>query len=176
MTVPSGYVQRLVNLTVNKRSTLGPVALGDTSQGILVKKYYATYVGSTLYLGDIAVFTVPGVLDFGICFDTTANVFITYELLDGVYIYWFDPVAAGFRHLLIRAGGTNPWCCLDVANPILVAVASTVVTLDFGGEAVNYVSSDRYTVPHSTGVSTVDKRILRVGMIDDFSRHSVQVG
>jgi hypothetical protein len=79
----------------------GPIAIGDTSEGMNYQAWNLTYVGNDIILTPRTVGTpstiinVAGAQQISFCFDQNARPSIVY-ISDSCYLYWYDSVVANF--------------------------------------------------------------------------------
>lgn len=99
------FVPPLDSLPGSPVTRKGGVALGNSSQGHEIKDYTLTYskVSGDFTLTTLGFTTilinVPDVSNYSFDFDQNMNPLIVYETNDdpgSLFLYWFDPIAAGY--------------------------------------------------------------------------------
>jgi len=74
----------------------GPIAIEDTSEGLLYQNWVMTYVAGDLVAAPedtgspSIVLTVADIIFVSFTFDQNARITITYSTLTSSYIYWYD--------------------------------------------------------------------------------------
>lgn len=101
----------------------------------------------------VTLFTNPYIDNVDLTFDTIGGPIVTFEALGGVYIYWYDPVAAEYLQQFVQYGNT-PSCFLDIKYPS--PDAKVIVAYKYGSEVKYRLSSDRFVTEHDAGMVGVD--------------------
>jgi hypothetical protein len=97
----------------------GPIAINDTSSGLLFQGWEMTYsdpdftiTPDTVGLPQV-VHSVAGVTQLSFCFDQNGRVTIAYTEGGVAYLYWFDTLAGMFVTTASAEGAISPAVTLD---------------------------------------------------------------
>ena len=147
---------------------MGPVAIADTSEGVNAYEWELEFLGDKFWIGRVGqdkevLFEEQDSIAADLTFDTAGRAFVTYEKSDGVYAYWFDPIAAEFTNQLIASGGTNPFCTLDIRDPTQAASSDILVFYERADAIYYKISDDRYATERATPVTSLAGKKIRRG-------------
>ncbi len=149
---------------------LGPVALGDPSEGLDSYEWELEFDGADFNIGKVGesktyLFSETGSLGADLTFDQAGRAFVVYVKLDGVWIYWYDPTIPGFTKTQLDATASNPFCTLDMRDPTQNDTSDILVFYQRANAIYYRISSDRYATEYSTPVTALDgKNIHRCGI------------
>lgn len=146
--------------------TLGPIAIGDFSQGITNRIWRARMYGSLLKIAkqnietptEYAFYAEEIVLETGlfpqeidVAFDQAGRVFLTMEVNGRIWIYFYDPTIPG--HTLVDlCDGRTPRCTQDLLTDI---PNSDIALFYIRGEQLRHrTQDDRYVTEYDTGLTT----------------------
>lgn len=155
---------------LDKPRDMGPVAIGDPSEGLSTYEWEMESNDTHFLLGRVGqpkttLVAETGVLAADLSFDQAGRAFIAYEKAAGVYAYWYDPVAQDFVLQQISAGATNPFCTLDMRDPSQNDSSDILVFYERADAIYYRISSDRYSVEYATPVTSLaGKKIDRCGI------------
>ena len=113
---PDGFDRTMMN-----DYELGPIALNDTSQGMMYQNWELTWSGITnnftvtpaLVGTPQVVLNVANVTQCSLSFDQNGHVSIAYTAGGAAYLYWYDTLVASWVITALGAGVTAPMVCLD---------------------------------------------------------------
>lgn len=177
--------------------TVGPVALQDPSQRLLVKpwrvradndegKVYLTEQITPEQWGDeqelFSYDRTNPIVEVDIAFTQNADPTVVAQRGGAIWIYWFDPQAGTF--VFSEFGpGRNPRVLLDDPHDVTNSDVQVFYILDSEGKVVFRQQRDRYEEIYETPVTGVAQRFLedvyrgtsfRLHLL--FSEHNVQSG
>jgi len=117
---PDGYDRTMMN-----DFELGPIALNDTSQGLMYQNWQLTWSGGTnnftvtpeLVGAPTAVLNVANVTQCSLSFDQNGHVSIAYTSNGLAYLYWYDTLVVNWVTTALGAGVTSPMVSLDDKRP-----------------------------------------------------------
>lgn len=144
--------------------TLGPVALGDNSQGPTSHVWRVRQVQDTVFVArengagynpDQVLFLYSGEVgdEIDAAFDQNGRVFICMERVGELWFYYYDPTIPAFAFQNFGAGKT-PKAVLDA--PLDSADSDVVVFYIRAGSLYYRLQRDRYLVEYNTGFLTTD--------------------
>jgi hypothetical protein len=151
---------------------MGGVALSDSSQGLMVKVWTATYNAETGAI-DLAapgipqttIFTALGVTELDLAFDQNMRPFFAYVQDGQAKFRWYDTVLGANRITDLSVGDYNPRCCMDDKREMQTSLGSNDVILAYmrAGSLYYRQQRDRYENEYLlyTGVNA---KFLRMGM------------
>lgn len=161
---PGGFPHR-VKLTEPDDWEMGGVAIGDTSQGLLVKLWHCFIDGNGVYVEADGVpktllFTAPGVSDVSLAFDQSMRPVVAYVQAGVANLWWYDPAIPGETATALP-GATTPRCTLDDKRSFAIPNSNVYVVYLKGRDLYYRQQSDRYAVEYllatdvGSGLSTV---------------------
>lgn len=132
----------------------GGIAIADPSEGLRYQDWVLTYENNQFFVEGLTTqVKTPGPLLYGIeecnlAFDQNMNVFIAYVLMGQAWYFWYDPIAAAYKHQIMSADTVNPRCCMDDKRLQMVDTSDIILAYT-RGEALYYREQrDRYTIEY----------------------------
>jgi hypothetical protein len=140
---------------------LGPVAIGDASQGLNYQDWQVSTDGAnnviftplttgsptTVYAGTDVIAWVAGT------FDQAGRVQVAFMIGTSAYFYWYDSVANAYTLTPLATGDFNPYICLDDPRPL--ESSSSDVILCYTNTITNHLyfraQRDRFGVEYDLG-------------------------
>ena len=154
----------------------GPIAIEDTSQGLLYQNWKLTYsAGNLIATPDIGapviVLAVAGLIHVTFTFDQNARISIAYSTAVSSYLYWYDSALGMTTTKDLGAAVITPSIYLDdkraaesAANDMLLWYTKA----EGGGtyELFMLRQRDRFLTEYSMATGLSNRRIKNVGMSD----------
>jgi hypothetical protein len=117
---PDGY-----NRSLLEDREMGPVAIGDNSQGLFYQEWWGSYDGGTdditlapqIQGSPVVVLNVPDLTEFSFCFDNNGNITIAYMSGGTSSLYWFDTQAGDYVTTPSITGALHPMVSNDDKRP-----------------------------------------------------------
>ena len=150
----------------------GGVDLSDASQGLLVKRWTATYNAETGAIDlsapgvpQTTIFTALGVTELDLAFDQNMRPFFTYVQDGQAKFRWYDTVLGANRITDLNVADYNPRCCLDDKREMQTSLGSNDIILAYmrGGSLYYRQQRDRYENEYLL-YAGVNAKFLRMGM------------
>ena len=108
---------------------LGGVSINNPEEGLRVQEWTAEYYNEKVYLsapnfeGRILLFTMSGVREISLAFDSNMTPCVAYMKEVGgtvkyeSWLYWYDNTIQGFTHIKLPDYSFYPKVCLDYKRP-----------------------------------------------------------
>lgn len=156
---------------LNPHSTqdLGPIAVGDTSQGTSARVWTATLDKSgQVVLEDYGVlFTRQGLYRICLTFDTNGRPSVAFEDKDGVWVWWYDTLISANTFAYIGQGNT-PFIRLDERRADFSAIADMVLVYFRDGKLFFRLQRDRFLTEYTTQFENIfPTTVLNFGLADN---------
>jgi len=157
----------------------GPIAIEDTSQGLLNQNWTLTYNAGT---GDmtatpettgspVIVLTVLGLTFFSFTFDQNARIVIAYSTLVSSYLYWFDTALGMTTTKDLGSIVITPFISLDDKRETQSALNDMLLWyLKPDGltyELFMLLQRERFLTEYSMITGVVNPKLQKVGMTDE---------
>ena len=166
---------------------LGGVSINNPEEGLRVQEWTAEYYNEKVYLsapnfeGRILLFTMSGVREISLAFDSNMSPFVAYMKEVGgtlkyeSWFWWFDATIPGFTHVKLPDYSYYPKCCLDDKRPLADAVGIRSIVLGYMRNNNLYTrqQNDRFNAEVLQAVN-LPMRLNKVGM-NIFSRLQFQL-
>lgn len=145
-------------------TAMGGAALGDASQGRLVKQWTAAYDGAAIQVkpedGPVSfTLAVPGVETLSLAFDNNMGTVLAWTTASGASLYYFDTVAGQFTTRAF-SGVDSCRVVVDDARDFNTTLSDVIFGYTSGGSLFYRQQRDRYDVPYLIGSTT--KRLRRL--------------
>jgi hypothetical protein len=172
----------------NKCYERGPLAINDTSQGMLYQSWTFTYnpvsneiVGTPETAGaPVVILTIPGITYFTATFDQNARITISYMTAVSSYLYWYDTDLPGTVTTDLGSDVITPSVYLDDKRDSQNAVNDMILwyTKDAGGglyNLYNRLQRDRFLTEYPMSSGITHQYLRNVGITDE-NRIQLKVG
>ena len=141
-----------VNATTS--SDNGPIAIQNTSKGLMSKIWTASYnsvTGSVTLQDGTNLFTDTNLKELSLTFNQNAAPFIAFRSATRIKIWWYDPLLSNYTIKDVTTGD-QPFCYLDERRPEFSANSDVFLLYHRGGEIFYRLQRDRFDVEYSTGI------------------------
>ena len=141
-----------VNATTS--SDNGPIAIQNTSKGLMAKIWTASYnsvTGSVTLQDGTNLFTDVSLKELSLTFNQSGNPFVAFRSATRIKIWWYDPLLSTYT-IKDVATGDQPFCYLDERRPEFSANSDVFLLYHRGGEIFYRLQRDRFDVEYSTGI------------------------
>ena len=144
----------------------GGVALGDASQGRLVKLWEVRAVNGELRVapvGQAVLLSVPapGALSAGLAFDTAMRAVLTWTTAEGAYLYYYDTLTLGYVSRFF-AGVSSARVAVDDPRTFYTASSDVIFAYTLGGTLYWRQQRDRYDEARVIGPTP--GALIKIGM------------
>ena len=144
--------KKKINATTS--SDNGPIALNNTSSGLMAKIWTASYNNITglIKLQDgTSLFTDVNLKELSLTFNQNGDPFIAFRSGTRIKIWWFDPLLSNYTVKDITSGD-QPFCYLDEHRPEFSSISDVFIIYHRDGEIFYRLQRDRFDVEYSTGI------------------------
>ena len=144
--------KKKINATTS--SDNGPIAINNTSRGLMAKIWTASYnnVTGLITLQDgTKLFTDVNLKELSLTFNQNGDPFIAFRSGTRIKIWWFDPLLSNYTIKDITSGD-QPFCYLDERRPEFSANSDVFIIYRRAGEIFYRLQRDRFDVEYSTGI------------------------
>ena len=161
---------------------MGPVELGDTSQGLYAKVWKLEVSNRDVYLYKASgadweleqyLFSTDSfpTSSFDLTFDQTGKVFVCWEETGSVWIYYYDPTLPGMTTREVCSGRT-PRARLDIRAKQLTSDSDIMLFyLNDSADCLEYrIQSDRYDTAYQLTSFTAANRYLELLVLGSNNR------
>lgn len=141
-----------VNATTS--SDNGPIAIQNTSKGLMAKIWTASYnsvTGSVTLQDGTNLFTDVSLKELSLTFNQTCNPFVAFRSATRIKIWWYDPLLSNYTIKDVTTGD-QPFCYLDERRPEFSANSDVFLLYHRDGEIFYRLQRDRFDVEYSTGI------------------------
>ena len=141
-----------VNATTS--SDNGPIAIQNTSKGLMAKIWTASYnsvTGSVTLQDGTNLFTDTNLKELSLTFNQNAAPFIAFRSATRIKIWWYDPLLSNYTIKDVTTGD-QPFCYLDERRPEFSANSDVFLLYHRDGEIFYRLQRDRFDVEYSTGI------------------------
>ena len=147
---------------------LAGVAIGDTSQGLLVKKWTCAYEDGQIklsYENDFeTVLTVENVTYLSFAFDINMRPVVAYVADDVCYLWWYDSQQS--EQVKTNLGACIfPQLSLDERRSALSANADVIFAYIRNSKLYMRIQRERFQIEHEI---TQAKRLIQIGMMTNY--------
>lgn len=150
---------------------LGPIAIGDSSQGSAYQDWVITTDGSTGVIftpqttgSPVTAMTASApIIWVSGAFDQSGRAAVAYMDAVAAYFYWYDSLSAGYLLTILPAGATNPYICLDDTRSIESSTSDVIVTYTNANYLFFRAQRDRFGVEYNLGYIGVGTLMTQVG-------------
>ena len=132
----------------------GPIAIQNTSKGLMAKIWTASYnsVTGTVKLQDgTSLFTDVNLKELSLTFTQNGIPFIAFRSGTRIKIWWYDPLLSNYTIKDVTAGD-QPFCSLDGRRPEFSSISDVFIIYHRAGEIFYRLQRDRFDVEYSTGI------------------------
>lgn len=145
---------------------MGGVALNDSSQGLMVKEWTATYHDGGVYVGaadvpEVLQFSKPGITEVALAFDQNMNPFVAFVDGAGSHFWWFDSTTS--QMTFTDLAGTTPRCTLDDGRALQRNTSDIILAYMKGNDLYYRQQRDRYETEYLLK-SSAGNKLVTVGM------------
>ena len=141
-----------VNATTS--SDNGPIAIQNTSKGLMAKIWTASYnsvTGSVTLQDGTNLFTDVNLKELSLTFNQSGNPFVAFRSATRIKIWWYDPLLSNYTIKDVTTGD-QPFCYLDERRPEFSANSDVFLLYHRDGEIFYRLQRDRFDVEYSTGI------------------------
>ena len=132
----------------------GPIAIQNTSKGLMAKIWTASYnsvTGSVTLQDGTNLFTDVNLKELSLTFNQTGNPFVAFRSATRIKIWWYDSLLSNYT-IKDVAAGDQPFCYLDERRPEFSANSDVFLLYHRNGEIFYRLQRDRFDVEYSTGI------------------------
>lgn len=132
----------------------GPIAIQNTSKGLMAKIWTASYnsvTGAVKLQDGTSLFTDVNLKELSLTFTQNGNPFIAFRSGTRIKIWWYDPLLSDYT-IKDVAAGDQPFCYLDERRPEFSANSDVFLLYHRDGEIFYRLQRDRFDVEYSTGI------------------------
>ena len=132
----------------------GPIAIQNTSKGLMAKIWTASYnsvTGSVTLQDGTNLFTDVNLKELSLTFNQTGNPFVAFRSTTRIKIWWYDTLLSNYTIKDVTAGD-QPFCYLDERRPEFSANSDVFLLYHRDGEIFYRLQRDRFDVEYSTGI------------------------
>ena len=132
----------------------GPIAIQNTSKGLMAKIWTASYnsvTGSVTLQDGTNLFTDVSLKELSLTFNQTGNPLVAFRSATRIKIWWYDPLLSNYTIKDVTAGD-QPFCYLDERRPEFSANSDVFLLYHRDGEIFYRLQRDRFDVEYSTGI------------------------
>ena len=132
----------------------GPIAIQNTSKGLMAKIWTASYnsiTGSVTLQDGTNLFTDVSLKELSLTFNQTGNPFVAFRSATRIKTWWYDPLLSNYTIKDVTAGD-QPFCYLDERRPEFSANSDVFLLYHRNGEIFYRLQRDRFDVEYSTGI------------------------
>ena len=145
---------------------LGGVALGDASQGRVLKEWTVAYTTGVITVspaGESPVFTLsaPDATSVSLTFDSSMNVVLCWVTLLGASLYYYDAVSNAFTTQLF-AGVTSARVAVDDTRAFNNSESDVIFAYTLANTLHWRQQRDRYSIEYTAG--PCDGEVQRMGL------------
>jgi len=158
--------------------SVGPIALSDTSQGLISRAWRLRVIGNEIRLSgalestwedEVVLFTLNdgiGVRECDVAFTQSADVVVVLEREDGnLWLWWYDPTIPGYT-LANMGAGRNPEVVLDDPFDVTNSDIQLFYMSDVADALVYRTQRERYATEHLTPITGVANLYLEDAIRD----------
>lgn len=146
---------------------LGPISVGNTTQGLTAKQWYINYntsTGECTLEGYGVLFVRTGISRVCLTFDFNGRPFVAFEQEGVVWIWWYDPLTSSQVFSQISEG-VLPFARLDERRPEFSTISDIILIYFRNGSMFFRVQRDRFLVEYPTQFTNISpSRVLNFGM------------
>ena len=143
-----------VKVNATTSSDNGPVAIQNTSKGLMAKIWTASYnsvTGSVTLQDGTNLFTDVNLKELSLTFNQSGNPFVAFRSATRIKIWWYDPLLSNYTIKDVTTGD-QPFCYLDERRPEFSANSDVFLLYHRDGEIFYRLQRDRFDVEYSTGI------------------------
>ena len=132
----------------------GPIAVQNTSKGLMAKIWTASYnsvTGAVKLQDGTNLFTDVNLKELSLTFNQTGNPFVAFRSTARIKIWRYDPLLSNYTIKDVTAGD-QPFCYLDERRPEFSANSDVFLLYHRNGEIFYRLQRDRFDVEYSTGI------------------------
>lgn len=153
---------------------LGPIAVGDTSEGLVYQTWIMTWVANDLIAtpqttgSPVTVLTIPNLTFLNFTFDQNGRITVTYIDNTSSYLYWFDTSLGMTVTTDLGTDVLTPYIHLDDKRTMQSAVNDMLLwylKVDGGThELFMALQRERFLTNYSMATGIVGSKIHKLGM------------
>ena len=143
-----------VKVNATTSSDNGPIAIQNTSKGLMAKIWTASYnsvTGSVTLQDGTNLFTDVNLKELSLTFNQSGNPFVAFRSATRIKIWWYDPLLSNYTIKDVTTGD-QPFCYLDERRPEFSANSDVFLLYHRDGEIFYRLQRDRFDVEYSTGI------------------------
>jgi hypothetical protein len=131
----------------------GPIAVGDSSQGLRARIWTARYAGGVVSLdGHGDLFAQAGITEISLTFDQNGRPIIAFTAAGSVFVWWFDTLTSD-NEIVTIAVGDQPFVHLDERRPQFSSGADAILIYRRDGSIYYRRQRDRFLTELATPIT-----------------------
>lgn len=166
--VVAGFVERVSRRTLPLVDyEVGGVALGDASQGLLVREWRVQVLGPDVVIdydggAQQVMFSRPNITEVALAFDQNMRPYIAFVQDGTAWLWWFDTVP-GAMVFSSFVGAVTPRLATDEKRPLQLANSDVILAYVRAGGLYFRMQRERFQTEHLLA-SGVNATLVAIGM------------